>query len=170
MWMQTKTYYIFRHGETFVTKSKGLRLYGLHSRSIGILPEGIPTIKRLAEYLKDISTDNNVCSEYLRCKETAKIVTDITGKKFTYDPRLNEYFFESFWHFKNRIKNFIDESESSKNKTFLICTHGAVVSGLTRLLLAGKFNPMQALMFPRPGVLTIISGKDIYAIDFNKQE
>ena len=164
-----KTYYIFRHGETFVTASIfGIGWYGFHNREVHILQSGIPTIKRLAGYLKNIPTDLNFCSEYLRCRETAKIVTDITGKKFTTDNRLNDYTSGSFKNFSGRLNDFIKYTQTSPGKIFLICTHGANISGISRLLLTGKFSLWQALQYPRPGILTIVKNGKKTIMDFNK--
>jgi broad specificity phosphatase PhoE len=44
-----------------------------------ILPEGIPAVKRLADYLKDIKTDINFTSPYLRCKQTVDIISKVSG-------------------------------------------------------------------------------------------
>src|SRR5690348_15377194 len=98
-----KTYYIFRHGETVVTQSKGKKKwYGLRHFSAHILPVGFPATKSMATYLKSRSIDYYVCSEYLRCRETAAIVTEVTKRDFVFDKRLNDYFIETFWHFRKR--------------------------------------------------------------------
>ena len=44
--------------------------YGDQVESAEILEEGIPTIKKLGEYLKDIKTEVNYTSPFKRCIQT----------------------------------------------------------------------------------------------------
>lgn len=164
-----KTYYIFRHSETFVTQSKSrIRFYGFKIFSAHILPIGLPVTEKLARYLINISTEKNLCSEYIRCKETAEIVTRITGKTFTYDKRLNEYFLESAGRFRRRLENFIAEMEASDDKKILICTHGLVIVALIKILCGEQFTFSHLFEInPSPGVLTIVKNGKVKTIDFN---
>lgn len=163
----SKTYYITRHGETFASlKNTG---YGFRIRSAPIIQAGIPTIERLAEYLKEIPTDYNASSQYNRCRQTAKIITDIAGKQFVFDKRLNEFFFETFWHLENRLRDFLTEMEESKHKSFLICTHGACISGLVMLLTKGDYRAGDLLSYPPPGILIKIKDGKVTQYDFNEK-
>lgn len=167
-----KTYYILRHSETFVTQSKRIiRWYGFKIFSAHILPLGNPVTEKIAKYLKDIPTDINICSEYLRCRETAEIVSRITHKKFIYDKRVNEFFFETFWHFKKRLRRFNKDMESSDAKVILICTHEAVITTLIAIL-TGKKITLRSLFSNHlhPGNMIIITGNKVKTIDFNAQE
>ena len=158
-------YYIFRHGQT--RNSKYHLPYPRDSRSIEILPEAVPALEKLAGYLKNIKSDYNVSSEYLRCRQSAAIVTKISGLEFEIDPRLNEKSGESFEDFKKRVKSFLEDMEKENHKTVVICTHGAVIAALKSLLLKGSFRRREIVFYPRPGVLLSIEGKKTEKIDFN---
>ena len=157
-------YYIFRHGETKYSK------YGLpypsDSRTIEVLPEGIPAIKKIGEYLKEIESDYNVVSEFERCQTTIKIVSEITGKKFEKESRLNEFERESFDDFKKRVKSFIDEIEVKKYKSVVICTHGAVVAALKNLLINNSLKIINLPFYPKTGVILRIEGNKTEEINF----
>lgn len=162
-------FYIFRHGETFQTKQAVH--YGSQIETAEILPEGIPTIKRLANYLKDKTSDeksDNFSSPYLRCKQTVKIVKKIINKKFEFEEHLSEYREdkETFEKFANRIKNFLTHLPKSK-RTIIICTHGGVIAGLKHFIIRGKFEEENLYDFPNPGVLLEIKNKKVKSIDFN---
>lgn len=166
-----RTYYIFRHGETFVTQSqRKIQLYGLRHFSAHILPEGIPALKGIGHFLKDKPVDYFVSSKYLRCKETAAIISEITKDKFTFDSHLNDYFIETFWHFRKRLQKFLNNIESSNHKTIAICTHGVVITGLVNLLTKNKFTFSEMFHYPSPGELIVIEGGNVKTINFNQEE
>ncbi len=160
-----KRYYIFRHGETFATK--GHFGYGLNIYSASILDTGIPTIEKLAEYLKDIPSDYNVCSEFKRCRQTVAIVEKTTGKKFEYDAHLNEYILEPIWRFRKRVRHFIEDCEDKNYETVMICTHGAVMAALKHLLTTHKFKLRNLIDYPKPGILMIIEDGKLTEVNFN---
>lgn len=172
--MSKTRFYIFRHGETFATLHKNpqrfgaVQAYGRKLFSASILEEGKPAILRLGEFLKVRSTDFNACSQFKRCKETAQIVTDITGKGFVYDKRLNEIVFETVGHLKNRVKSFLDFVEEHEYKNVAICTHGGVIAVLKNLILKGEYNWGVRNDYPGPGVLIIIEDGEYKEIDFRK--
>lgn len=151
--MSNSKFYLFRHGlavkpghdykDTIVTAS--------------LLPEGKADVIKLANKFKKIDTDLNICSEYLRCQQTAAIVTQITGKKFITDPRVNEFHPRNFTKFKNRIQNFLNDVQSQNKKNILISTHGAVIAAITHLLKEGDFKPKHELDYPREAGLRVIS-------------
>ena len=166
-----KNYYIFRHGlATHSTTGYGDEIFSAH-----ILPEGKKAIERMAEYLKNISTDFNVSSELIRCQETAEIVSRVTGKKFATDSRINEYSAEenysneSFEAFRQRLLTFLLELEQDEAKqTIIICTHGAVIAGIKHILTEGRFTTDSRFDFPAPGVLIIVKPDGtIKEMDFN---
>lgn len=168
----TKTYYLFRHGDTFVTRGQRLWYYprflpetafsyGAKVFSASILDESKPTLQKLAEYLKHISTDFNASSQFRRCRQTVQIVEKETKKEFIFDKRLNEFVFETPWTFRHRVRSFLKDIETKDYQTVTICTHGAVLA-LFASLLTGK-----AVGFPKPGVLVIIKGHEITYKDFN---
>jgi len=158
-------YYLFRHGQTFFTKFH--LSYFWNSFSVGILPEAVPALKRLAAYLKNIPSDLNASSQFKRCTQSAEIITGITGKEFSVDSQLNEYYKETFDTFRKRIKNFITKVERNNYQTVIVCTHGAVISAIKHLLLKGSFGKFQLLDYPKPGILVCIEDKKIKQIDFN---
>src|SRR5258708_2831666 len=161
----TKTYYIFRHGETFASlKNTG---YGIRMRSAHILESGKPVIKEMAGFLKDIKSDHNATSAYPRCLETTQIITDITSKQFVIDKRLNEFFFETFGRLRHRLKNFLGEMENSDHETILVCTHGACLAGIIMLLTTGEYHAADLLSYPPPGILIKIENGKVEQWDFN---
>lgn len=161
-----KTYYIFRHGETFVTKQGGWYWHKLYSAPI--LEEGKPVIEKMANYLKNIPSDYNVSSPFLRCMQTAQIVSKITGKKFATDRRIREWDFEIPYYFKKRVLSFIQEMEASDRKVIVVCSHAFVIQAMIQFLTVGKVSLREFLAAPLPGVLTIIKEKQVETVDFNK--
>ncbi len=174
--MNTSNYYILRHGETFATSTK--TNYGNDFLTADIIPEGIPSIIKIGEFLRNVKSDYNISSKIKRCIETSKIVSDITGFKFSYDERLNDALFdlktqhlitEPFENFNKRINSFYEEIQGKNYKNIVICTHGCVIAALKSLILENKLEEIDLLKFPKPGVLTIIrDNKKIEEIDFNQ--
>ena len=163
--MTDKTYYILRHGETFATKTRSS--YGDQIESSPILEEGIKVIERIADYLKDIPTDFNVSSPYIRCKQTVLIIESRTDKIFNYDDRLGEFYNKTFDQFKVIVLNLIKELEGSKYETILICTHGSVISAFLNYLLYHHINAEDLPNYPSPGELLIIKNNKSSLLDFN---
>jgi broad specificity phosphatase PhoE len=161
----SKTYYIFRHGETFATKH--IQDYGDLIETAEILDEGKPTIERMAEFLETVPTDYNVSSEFHRCRQTVGIVSEITGKQFVFDSRLNEFYKETFDEMKNRLKNFIDEMNASDYQTVLVCTHGALIAGLVSFLIRHDYNRDDMEKYPPPGILIKIDGDQLEQWNFS---
>ncbi len=164
--MQTK-FYIFRHGETFATKAG--TWYGTKIFSADILPEGKPSLHRMGKYMQNIKTDFQVSSQIKRCRQTTDIIADYTGQKFIYDKRLNEFFLETYWHLKKRVKSVLQEIEENKYQSVALCTHGAVIAVLLHQLSAQKkIKLFNFFNYPPPGVLTIIQGNTVQQISFNE--
>lgn len=161
-----KTYYIFRHGLTLAAKQR--RWYWNALYSAQILDEGKPSIERIANHLKRVKSDYNVCSPFKRCRQTADIVTRVTGKKFVSEKRIGEYTFEFPWSFKRRVLRFIEDMENSNHKVIIICTHSVVIEMLIQYATNGKISLIHRLKSPLTGVLTVIKDKKISEIDFNK--
>lgn len=162
--MNTK-FYIFRHG--LATKSKSG--YGAHIVTATLLPEAIPPVKKIGEYLKDIPTDYNVSSRFIRCQETAEIVSKISCKQFVLDKRLNEYYEESFEDLVTRISNFLRDIEKKGYRNVAICTHVAVITVLLKLLKAEPVEKKDIYSnYPLPGTLLIIKDNNVSEINFNQ--
>ena len=167
-----KTFYLFRHGDTFVTRGQRLWYYptflpetafsyGIKVFSASILDEAKPTIQKLAKYLKEIHTQFNASSQFRRCRQTVEIVEKETQKEFVFDKRLNEFVFETPWAFRYRVRSFLQDLEKKSFQSVAICTHGAVLALIATILTGQKVG------FPKPGVLVIIKGTEISYKDFN---
>lgn len=164
-----KTFYIFRHGETFATKLKSFYWHRIYSAPI--LDEGKPALVRLGNFLKDKPSDVNFCSPFLRCRQTAEIVSKITGKEFKVDRRIREYeYFELPYFLKRRILNFLKEMESSKYNSVMICSHAIIISLMIQYLTQGNIRLTNRIIAPLPGVLTIIKNGKAETINFNESK
>jgi broad specificity phosphatase PhoE len=160
------TYYIFRHGMAVYPNQS----YGSRVLTAELLPEGIPPIQRLARYLIHVPSDYQACSEVLRCRQTAAIVTEATGKSFVIDPRLREYHQETFDELSRRTKAFCEEIQQSGYQNVMICTHGAVIAALKHYLTDGYFDRRHETDYTQTGQLMIISDdKSIEVLDFNSE-
>lgn len=163
--LDNKHIYIFRHGETAATRDN--RRYGLRILHARIIDEGKPAIKRMAEYLKSISSDQQFSSQFTRCKETVAIIEEITKKPFLFDKRLNELLIETFGSFKKRIYLFLEDVDKIDAQTVMICTHASVIAGLTSFLTKDEFNRADVFFYPPPGVLVHCFHGKMEMIDFN---
>jgi broad specificity phosphatase PhoE len=161
------TIYIFRHGMA-VHPNLG---YGDRVLTAELLPEGIPPIERLGQYLIDVESDYQVCSDVLRCRQTAAIVTEATGKPFLIDPRLKEYHQETFDQLAQRTKAFHDEIlQSTAYQNVMVCTHGSVIAALKHYLIDGYFERRHETDYIQTGQLLIVNDdKSVEVVDFNKE-
>lgn len=157
--------YLFRHGETFATRDS--REYGDQVLTAPILDSGKPAIVKIGQYLADKNIDVFISSEILRCQQTSEIVSREINKQFTTDPRLNEYYNETFGQMRGRIIKFIDSLDQYKGKTVLVCTHGACLSALKHLLLFGKYELQNLMDFPKPGVIWEVVDSGLHEVNFN---
>ncbi len=158
--------YLFRHAQTF--ESKNSIDYGADNFNTPILYEGREPIEKMGEYLKNIPSDFNISSPFLRCKQTVEIITEKTGKEFDFDNKLGEFIDIPYVQFKLRIANFLEEMKSKNYKTILICTHGAVMSVLLHLLLdriPEKSIPVSE--YVKTGVLIKVENQMVEKLDFN---
>lgn len=156
--------YIFRHGMA-VHPHEG---YGSRVLTAELLPEGIPPIRRLAHYLRGVPSDYQACSEVLRCRQTAGIVTEITGKPFVIDPRLREYHQERFEELAERTRAFADELAQRRASNPLVCTHGAVIAALRHYLLDGRFDRAHETDYVQTGQMLVIhDDNSVEVLDFN---
>jgi broad specificity phosphatase PhoE len=162
-----KTLLLSRHA----LATHSLHGYGDQILSAKILPEGIPPIQRMATFLKEIETEQNVVSPVLRCQQTAQIITKETGKIFLTDSRLGEYKgelpSETFAEFKERCKLFWKDIQESAAETFLICSHGAVIAGLRHFCIEADFSEEQQYDYPSTGELWILRDNKLESFDFN---
>ncbi len=166
---------IFRHG----LATRNPNGYGEQILSAPLLDEGIPAIEKLGLFLAKSAGDFQYCSEILRCRQTAEIVTKITDKQFVFDARLNEYHQEPFPQFVERVDSFLVETIEKADRfkqtrdateepvTIWICTHGAVIAALKHLLLEGSFSQENELDYTQPGELLEIWKKSLQLHIFN---
>jgi len=146
------TWYIFRHG--LATKSK--MGYGDRIVTAEVLPEGIPPVQRLGTYMTRLPYDAGARSEFLRCQQTAAIVTEATGRAFTADPRLNEQVSESFEVVRDRVRAFVESMRAAGHGHIWVCTHGVVIAALRHLITRGDFQRRDELDYVQPGQLLVI--------------
>lgn len=170
--VMAKTFYIFRHGATFATISG--TSYGDQILTASIAQGSQAVLTRIGEYFMNIDTDVNISSPLLRCRQTAKIVGKVAGKKFIYDERIsefattaNDFLTEPLEAFKKRLLDLLTDINKNDFNSVLICTHGAVISGLINLIKKGDFNLEEISAYPDTGVLVIINGKEVSEINFN---
>ena len=160
------TIYIIRHGMA-VHPNEG---YGSRVLTAELLPEGIPPIQRLARYLALMPSDYQARSEVLRCRQTAAIITEATGKEFVVDPRLREYHQETFADFSERVKAFADELRESNYPNVTLVTHGAVIAALKHYLIDDSFSKRDETDYTQTGQLLVIhDDKTTEVLDFNTE-
>ena len=158
--------YIFRHGETYFSKRK--IPYGSQVESAKILPEAIPVIVRLADFLQGINTDANFTSPFIRCIQTTKIVEKVTKKKHKVDNNLRDWNpeTETVEDMINRLKIFYSQLKTTNFSAVSICTHGYPINTLIALETKGQASPSDLQNFPETGVLVIIKDKKVKYKDF----
>ncbi len=168
----SKTFYILRHGETYATKNN--TNYSPNDPNPPILEEGMGVLQKIGEYFKNIESEVNLVSEYLRCQMTADIVSKIADMQFISEPLLNEAQTmgvekksETISEFLDRTKRLYEKIISSENKSLFLITHGANIGTLKSLLVKGVATEESIYDFPKPGVLTVIKNNQISELDFN---
>ncbi|KKR11890.1 MAG: hypothetical protein UT39_C0002G0071 [Candidatus Woesebacteria bacterium GW2011_GWA1_39_21] len=163
-------YYIFRHGETYFSKNN--LHYGEHYQDAEILPEAVPVIEKLAEYLKNKISEDNYTSPFKRAVQTVEIVERITGKKFIYNERIKEEGLsraeESLEQLEKRLSDFIKDVESKNAKSVAVCSHGWPIAALLGLLNKGYITKMDLAKYPECGQLITVENKTIKTLDFNQ--
>lgn len=162
-------FYIFRHGDT-VNTGKGQIIHKEDTSKLAILPKGIGALKKIGDFLKDISLNENYSSPYLRCKQSAEIVCQITKSTYIEDARIREFDGgEKFSSLCKRVNNFLLEIKRKEYSAVSICTHGADIAAIKHLAMEKQFNFSQLFDYPQPGNLIIIKGNKISSIDFNTE-
>lgn len=169
MTIRIMIYYIFRHGETFVSKND--LQYGDTYKSAEILPEAIPVIEKIGNYLKSKIGDNNFTSLFRRAIQTTDIVTKITGKVFIPDERLREEDIsraeESLEQLESRLKSFLDEIKIQDLQCVSICSHEWPIVSLIALITRGYVTRNTLSEKFKCGQLLIIDGTSLKTLDFN---
>ncbi len=166
------TFYIFRHGNTIDSDSLLTKFFGHKhdSHGLAILPRAVPALERIGTFLKNVDTEVNFTSPYLRCRESTQIVGKIAEKRFKTDERLREFEKngEGFPSLRNRVRSFLDDVNKKNYSSVSICTHGGVIAAIKHLVLNNRFYFFQLWDFPAPGNLIIINGGEVKTINFNK--
>lgn len=163
--MKSQTFYLFRHGQTYY--SKNVIPYGENELTASILPEAKPVITKMALFLNELSIDYATRSEFIRCKETTDIIEENANLKFTPDPLLNEFTEKEFELFSKRMEILVEKLKNLKEERIVICTHGAVVAALQKLLLGKPFRAHDLMYYPKTGVIVKIEGEKKSEVDFN---
>lgn len=153
--LNDKNIYLVRHGLSTLNK----RGYGRKKLTADLLPQGIIESEKAAHYLKNIPDSYNLSSEIPRCKQTAEIITRITGKSFHFDKRLTEFYHETFTDFKKRIIDFLENLSTVPEENIIICTHAAVIVAIKYLLLEDKFIFKNLSDEPLEGEIIVIKNK-----------
>lgn len=162
--------YVFRHGQTLESKAD---ISYSQDRKItaDILPETVPVIEKLSEYLKGIHTDKNLTSPIKRCLQTVEIVKKISGKEFEINENLKEWMdpTESFEDLVNRVKLVYDQILNTDFESIAICTHGGVIAGLKSVFETGGFKIERLSDYPNPGVILVLDTQKntTTQLDFN---
>ena len=143
--------------------------YGDQVESAEILEEGIPTIKKLGEYLKDIKTEVNYTSPFKRCIQTSGIVSEITNKKFEVDGKLRDWDprHETVEEMIERLLSFCRNIENTNHNSLSICTHGYPINALIAYFTKREIKVEDLDNYPNPGVLTMIAEGKVNYKDFN---
>ena len=131
--------------------------YGPRHFSARIDTGSVDDIKKIGTWLQTKPLDLIMTSEYLRCRETAEIITEIINKEYTLDNRLNSIFFETPWQVKKRVVRFLEDRERSEQNHIAICTHGYIIAVLQSLLLNKKLTLIDTFKQIQPGVLLVLS-------------
>jgi broad specificity phosphatase PhoE len=162
-------YYIFRHGETLFTKNNVT--YGENFETAEILPETVPVIERVGNYLKDKIDNDNYTSPFKRALQTIEIVEKITGKKFIPDARIREEGLsranETLIQLEQRLRNFLDDINNKNVKIVAICSHGWPIAALISIITNNRVTKFDLSDYPKCGELTIIEGTALKTLDFN---
>lgn len=166
--MHPKTFYLFRHGETRFSKSD--TPYGAHEHTAEILPEAVGAIERIAHYLKDRQIDYAIRSEFLRCRQTAAIIESLTNLSFISEPQLNEFTETQFDQFHKRMVKLATTLQEDHHQSFAICTHGAVIAALRRLLLGKTFHAHDLMYYPKTGQVLKVSEAKEEELSFREDE
>jgi broad specificity phosphatase PhoE len=164
--------YIFRHGNTVNSNNLFIKFFGIwrkDSHSLVTLPKALPALKRIGEYLKNIKTNADFTSPYIRCVDSARVVSEVTGKTYQEDERVRELEArgESFESLKSRVGNFLAEIADKNYSAVSICTHGAVIATIKHLATGRSFPHFKIFDYPNPGNLVTIKNGKIETINFN---
>ncbi len=165
-----KTFYLFRHA---LARLPGQH-YGGEILTASIIPEGRQAIEKMATYLGTQTIDSFQVSPLKRCLQTAQIISKQVTTPYVVDKRLSEYspeheadLGETFSDFNQRLVDLTRDLFTSSHLHVAICTHGAVIAGLSHTLLQKPFDLSQLEEYPSPGVLWILKDGHIQEMDFN---
>jgi broad specificity phosphatase PhoE len=160
---QSKIYYLFRHGlATHCKYGYGKKIVTAH-----ILPEGIPAVQRIGNFLSPIQDSAQYSSEFIRCRETSAIITEQSKKEFIFDARLNEKHHETIGDIRTRVSSFLKYINTKPQSNIIICTHGTIIAAIKNLLIENTFVTRQLHDFPKTGEVVIIEKGKVKIISFN---
>lgn len=158
-----KHIYLVRHGLATLDPQG----YGDRKLTAGLIPGGVRAIGHIARFLKDVPASFNVSSDVPRCRETAAIITRITGKVFIFDKRLTEFHRETFAEFLTRVESFTRDLSRIPQDNIVVCSHSAVITGIKDLLTKGAFAYEKEYDYPKEGELVIVHKGESRTLNFN---
>jgi len=167
----SNTYYLFRHALATHESSYGDRIL-----TATILPEGRPSIERMAVFIKEqkeLASSINFVSPVVRCQETAAIISKVTGKKFVTDERLTEFrginHEETASDISLLCQSFLNEMENQQTQHVLVCTHGTAMAAFKHIFFNQPYSEEDIHDFPNNGVLWIFHNGSLKSHDFNER-
>lgn len=164
--MGRKVFYLFRHGQTYFSKNE--IPYGTSEHTAEILPEAHAPTQKIAAYLKLQHVEYAARSEFLRCAQTAGIIEKEIGLHFEPEKLLNELSEKNFDQFIDRMKTLADMLFGLEAQHIALCTHGANVAAMKKLLCNQPFQLHDLRFYPKTGVVVRIEEGTITEVDFNE--
>jgi len=161
-----KTFYLFRHGQTYYSKNE--IPYGTNEHTADILDEARPPIEQIGQFLSTVPIDTAFRSELRRCEQTAHIIESTVQFRFTPTPLCNEFMEDSFEAFYKRMQTLTEMLEKASGDGIAVCTHGAVIAALKKMLLGQEFGAHDLMYYPKTGVVVKVSEGKLLELDFNK--
>lgn len=133
-------WYLFRHGFTFFSKTH--IPYGPFVNCAPLLPEGKKQAYKIGLQLKKQKAVALFSSPYLRCRQTAEIVSRQIDLPVNFDNRLGEQMItsgkESFEEMVSRLQGFINDTKKLNHSSVAVCSHGWPLGILIALLKKGS--------------------------------
>ncbi|MBO0782313.1 MAG: histidine phosphatase family protein [Ktedonobacteraceae bacterium] len=132
--MQTTTLYVIRHGESEGNRFASDRQVGPDYGPLGspLTPEGRRQISELAERLKQVRFDLLICSDLIRARESAQILSEVLALSPVTTDKIRERVEpETTIAGGKRLNAFLRETARlHTGKTVAVVCHGAIMRGL----------------------------------------
>lgn len=135
-----------------------------------MLPEAENEIKKIGHFLQKERLDALYSSPFLRCRQTASLIGEITNVTPSIDARIRGYFFEPPWILKKRTEEFLLSLEKSEFQHIGICSHGVVIARLITLLLHKRLRIPDVLHQMSPGKVAVYRDGILEVKEFSSQK